>query len=346
MTFTAPLRLRLDGDALIANWKIMAALSGTAMTGAAVKANAYGLGAREVVPRLWQTGCRDFFVAHWGEAEAIADLVPARSISVLNGICEADVASAIKLGAVPVLNTPHQIALWKAAKGTTCHVMLDSGMNRLGLGPEQFSAELLDGLDIDILMSHLASADEDVPQNHEQLQRFVQMASAVSVRRKSLANSAGITLGKGYCFDLTRPGLSLYGGVPTSVLSGAIRQVVFPEARVLQTRQIKAGEKIGYNATRIALDDMRIATIAIGYADGYFRGFSNAGYVWFNGRRLYVVGRVSMDLVIVDATGQEDLSEGCFIGIEYALPQAADVSGMSQYELLTGLASRSERRWE
>lgn len=346
MTFTAPLRLRLDSDALIANWKTMAALSGAAATGAAVKANAYGLGAREVVQRLWQAGCREYFVAHWGEAEALADLVPARSISVLNGICEADVASAIKLGAIPVLNTPRQIALWKAAKGTTCHVMLDSGINRLGLGPEQVSTELLSGLEIDILMSHLASADEDVSQNHEQLQRFVQMASAVSANRKSLANSAGITLGQGYCFDLTRPGLSLYGGVPTTDLSGSIRRVVFPEARVLQMRQIKAGEKIGYNATRVALDDMRIATIAIGYADGYFRGFSNAGYALFENRRLPVVGRVSMDLVIVDATDQEDLDEGCFVGIEYELPQAAKASGMSQYELMTGLASRSERLWE
>ncbi len=345
MTFAAPLRLRLDSDALIANWKMMARMSGAATTGAAVKANAYGLGAREVVQLLWNAGCRDFFVAHWAEAEAIADLVPVNTIAVLNGICEHDVAPALALGAIPVLNTPKQLALWKAAGGSKCHVMLDSGINRLGIGPEQLTNGLLDGLDIDILMSHLASADEKVDQNWEQLLRFSEMSDGIIGRRKSLANSAGIALGDDYHFDLTRPGLALYGGKAVAQYNGVVRQVVFPEARVLQVRTIGAGDSIGYNATHKAASEMRIATLAIGYADGYFRGFSNSGHACFAGKRLPVIGRVSMDLVIVDASHCTEMAEGDFAQLNFELDAASQVSAISQYELLTGIGQRSERIW-
>lgn len=346
MTFPAPSRLRLDGGALIANWKTMARLSGTARTGAAVKADAYGLGAREVVPRLWEAGCRDFFVAHWSEAEAIADLIPAGSIAVLNGICEADIAHARALGAIPVLNTPKQVSLWKAAGGGTCHVMIDSGINRLGLGPEQVFTELLDGLEIDILMSHLASADEDTPQNARQLTSFLEVRQNLAALRVSLANSAGIALGKNYCLDLTRPGLAIYGGVPRLELAEKIEQIVWPEARILQIRRLDAGMPVGYNATFLTSGSATVATISIGYADGYFRGFSNTGFCQYGSRRFPVVGRVSMDLVIVDiTTSDEQLAEGDWLAVEFELEQAARSSGISQYELLTALGHRFERRW-
>ncbi len=346
MKFSPALRLRLDGEALAANWTSMAQLSGTAETGAAVKADAYGLGARAVVPRLWQAGCRDYFVAHWGEAEAIADLVPAARIAVLNGITEADIAPALQLGAIPVLNTPHQIALWKAAGGGRCHVMLDSGMNRLGIGAEQISSTDMASLQIDLLLSHLASADEDVAQNSDQLETFIAMAEGLRPRRKSLANSAGIALGPDYHFDLTRPGLALYGGVASSALTGKVRQTVFPQACVLQTRTIRAGARIGYNATYVAPADMRTATLAIGYADGYLRGFSNSGAVHFQGIPMPVVGRVSMDLLIVDATNCPQLTEGDWVDIDLELSAASTASGVSQYELLTTLGKRAGRRWE
>jgi alanine racemase len=345
LTPRSPLRLRLDGEALVSNWKWLAEQSGAAACGAAVKADAYGLGAREVVPQLSAAGCRDFFVAHWGEAAAIADLVPPDQISVLNGLDADDPAEVLGIGAVPVLNTPQQVSRWKAAGGRRCHVMLDSGINRLGIGPEQWDEDLFDGLEIDILMSHLASADEDVAQNATQLQLFHEMASVISAQRKSLANSAGIMLGADYHFDLTRPGLSLYGGIAREEQSDHIRNVVRPQALVLQVRTLAPGSPVGYNATHICAVETRMATLAIGYADGYWRGFSGKGMARFAGEEMPVLGRVSMDLLIVDASALPQLKEGDWIDIDYDLRSAAEVSGMAQYELLTGLGHRSERLW-
>ena len=341
MSFPAPSRLRLDGAALVANWKYMAKLSGSAATGAAVKANAYGLGAREVAPRLWAAGCRDFFVAHWGEAAEIADLVPAQNIYVLNGICEEDVVQARELGAIPVLNTPAQIALWRASGGGRCHVMLDSGMNRLGLGPEQFNPMLFDGMDIDIAMSHLASADEITSQNAAQLANLIAMSQHIGFRRRSLANSCGITLGADYHFDLTRPGISLYGGL---ALDG-LQQVAYPEARILQVRDLPAGSPVGYNYTYVAKSDIRVATVAMGYADGYVRALSNVGTALVGGVELPVIGRVSMDLVTLDISNAPSLSENDWVTMRFNLDAQAKLSGVSPYELLTGMGSRSDRHW-
>jgi alanine racemase len=345
LTPHAPLKLLLDGEALVSNWRWLAAQSGSAACGAAVKANGYGLGAREIVARLAKAGCRDFFVAHWGEAAAIIDLVPPAQIAVLNGMDGDDPANMIEMGAVPVLNTPQQIARWKAAGGGRCHVMLDSGINRLGLGPEQLEAGLLDGLDIDILLSHLASADEDVAQNPDQLRLFLDMGQGIDARRHSLANSAGIMLGSDYHFDLTRPGLSLYGGIARDEQAGHILPVVRLQASVLQIRELPAGRAVGYNATHICDTPTRVATLAQGYADGYGRGFSGKGMARFDGVEMPVLGRVSMDLLTVDARAASGLKEGDWVDVDYDLRDAALISGKSQYELLTGLGARSERIW-
>lgn len=342
--FASPLRLRLDGDALVSNWRYLKG-QGDADCGAAVKANGYGLGAREVVTRLAAAGCRQFFVAHWGEAAAIADLVPAQQIAVLNGLDADDPTDVLAIGAIPVLNTPMQIARWKAAGGGACHVMLDSGINRLGIGTEQMDAVLLDGLEIDILLSHLASADEDTPQNADQLALFHDMAIGIKSKRKSLANSAGIMLGSDYHFDLTRPGLALYGGIARPQMAEHIRQVVQPRALVLQVRDLPPGALVGYNATYETAVPTRVATLAIGYADGYWRGFSEKGHVIFDGLRLPAIGRVSMDLLLVDANTAPHLAEGDWVDVGFDLPTASAVSGMSQYELLTGIGHRSERNW-
>lgn len=342
---SSPAILRLDGDALVHNWQSMARRSGSAATGAAVKADGYGLGAREVVLRLAQAGCRDFFVAHWAEAASIADLVPPAQIAVLNGAGDGDIALAKAMGAIPVLNTPAQIAAWKAGGGGRCHVMFDSGINRLGIGAEQFGPELFDGLDIDILASHLASADEDVPQNGIQLARFGDIAAKTKSRRRSLANSAGILLGPDYHFDLTRPGLSLYGGIARPEMTDFIKPVVQVSARVQQIRQLAAGEGVGYNAAHVCQAPTRVATLAIGYADGYLRGFSGNGAAFFQEQRLQVIGRVSMDLITVDAAAAPDLVEGDWVNIDYDLVAASGQSGMSQYELLTVLGKRFDRHW-
>lgn len=345
MSPRSPLKLRLDGGALVSNWKWLAAQSGTAACGAAIKADAYGLGAREVVPRLLAAGCKDFFVAHWGEAAAIADLVPPAQIAVLNGLDADDPHDVLNIGATPVLNTPQQVARWKAAGGGRCHVMLDSGINRLGIGPEQLGGPLLDGLQIDILLSHLASGDEDVPQNAVQLRQFVEMGRGIVALHRSLANSAGIMLGPDYHFDLTRPGLSLYGGYQRAEMAGHIRTVAHPQASVLQVRTVPAGSPVGYNAEHICQEETRIATLAIGYADGYRRGFGGKGMTRFAGVEMPVLGRVSMDLLIVDASAVPGLSEGDWVDIDYNLPEASRISGIGQYELLTGLGQRAERVW-
>lgn len=343
--FVLPLRLHLDGDALVSNWRALDSRSGAARAGAAVKANAYGLGAPAVVTRLRDAGCRDFFVAHWGEAEAIADLVPPSWISVLNGIAASDVTAARALGATPVLNTPEQLAIWRNAGGGRCHVMCDSGINRLGLAPQHIIDGALDGMDIDMLMSHLASADTDVAQNSEQLRLFQQCVSATTAQRFSLANSAGIMLGADYHFDLTRPGISLYGGIARAGMEEWIRPVVRLSVRLLQVRSLPAGATVGYNATYVCPEETRVGTLSIGYADGYMRVFSSKGMAWAGGRALPVIGRVSMDLLTLDLKAAPDLREGDWIDVEYDVVTAAALTGLSQYELLTNLGSRFARNW-
>ncbi len=338
----APLRLRLDGDALVQNWRTLDRMSGTAACGAAVKANGYGLGAIEVARRLADAGCRDFFVSNWQEAAELAPL--GLTVSVLHGVREEDMPAAAAGFARPVLNTPRQVARWKAAGGGVCDVMVDTGMNRLGVSADDIAAGLLDGLQIETLMSHLACADEDSPMNERQRVAFAALAGQTSARRMSLANSAGIAL-EGYAFDLTRPGLALYGGIPRAQLGEAIRPVVTPEAQILQRRRVVAGDTVGYNATWTASRVTEVAIINLGYADGYFRGFSDRGSAVVDGKHVPVIGRVSMDLLAIDVTAVAEIEEGAWIALYFALPDAAARSGMSQYELLTGMGARYSRSW-
>lgn len=340
----SPLRLRLSRSALADNWNWLNRQSGNADCGAAIKANAYGLGAPQVLTHLASQGCRDFFVANWAEAIALASVAQGLSVSVLHGVRAEDLAAARAGRARPVLCTPTQVALWKEAGGGACDVMVDTGMNRLGVSPADVASGLLDGLMIETLISHLACADEDVGMNAEQRGCFTALQGKTSARRMSLANSAGICLGRDYAFDLTRPGLALYGGLPRPEAE-AIRQVATPEAQILQRRQVAAGDRIGYNATFVAERDMELAILNIGYADGYFRGFSSKGSARAGNAILPVIGRVSMDLLIVSVDSAPDLAEGDWVSIDFDLPSAAAISGMSQYELLTSLGQRLDRYW-
>ena len=344
--FPAPLRLRLDGDALVSNWRWLAARSGSAACGAAIKADGYGLGAAQVMRRLLQAGCRDFFVSNWNEAAAVEPLLAdGIGLSVLHGVRSEDMARARASRARPVLNTPEQVARWKGAGGGPCDVMIDTGMNRLGLDWRGDIAGLTDGLMLETLLSHLASADEDSDFNGRQLARFVYVKDGVAAHRFSFANSAGICLGADYAFDLTRPGLALYGGIPREEADGPIRPVVAPQAQILQRRRVIAGDSIGYNTTFTATADIDVAILNIGYADGYLRGFSGKGAVMLDGVVMPVLGRVSMDLLAVDVSARADVAEGDWLTIAYALPHAARTSGLSQYELLTGLGARFDRLW-
>ena len=337
------LRLRLDSNALQNNWRWLQRAAGVP-AGAAVKADGYGLGAREVTRLLAQAGCRDFFVSSWAEAEALGQLPEGAELIVLHGVGPEDVKAALAIDARPVLNTAEQVGRWKeVAPGTACDVMIDTGMNRLGLRADEI--DLLDGLEIHTLHSHLACADEDSAMNAVQRDRFAAVAATVNAGRYSLANSAGICLGRDYAFDLVRPGLALYGGIPRDEAVGHIAQVAFPEAEVVQRRTIKAGETCGYGATWTAEADTEAAIVNIGYADGYLRSFAGGGSASASGKPLPLIGRVSMDLVALDASSAPDLREGDWVTLDYDLPSAAEASGLSQYELLTGLSDRLERRW-
>ena len=338
-----PLRLTVDRTAIQENWRWLQQRAGVA-AGAAIKADGYGLGARETAHALYQTGCRDFFVSTWAEAEALGPLPVGTSIVVLHGVGPKDVEAALSPFARPCLNSAEQVARWKEiAPGRPCDVMVDTGMNRLGLRPTEIG--LLSGLEIDTLHSHLACADEDSPMNAMQLERFRAVISAVPARRYSMANSAGIGLGLDYSFDLVRPGISIYGGIQRQEFDGSIREVARVDAEIVQRRMIPAGESCGYGATFVAHEDTEAAILNIGYADGYLRGFSSRGSAFAGEFALPVLGRVSMDLIAVGCAAAPELREGDWVEIDYDLPNASKQSGLSQYELLTTLGSRFERHW-
>ena len=338
-----PLRLTVDIEALQSNWRWLAETAGT-VCGAAIKADGYGLGAKETLVSLHQAGCRDFFVTTWDEVERLGVIPDDASVAVLHGVRPNDLDGGLHPGCRPVLNSVEQVARWRAeGQGRPCDVMVDTGMNRLGLRTDELAA--LDGLVIDTLHSHLACADEDHGLNATQLQRFREIVAAVPARRYSLANSAGICLGRDYSFDLVRPGLALYGGIPRREAEGYIRQVARVEAEVVQRRTIRAGESCGYGATFAAEADTEAAIVNIGYADGYLRGFSSSGWGYAGEFTLPVLGRVSMDLIALGCDSAPGISEGDWVEIDYKLPDASAASGLSQYELLTTLGSRFERRW-
>jgi alanine racemase len=335
------LRLRIDHEALAANWRVLDAMSGAAATGAAVKADCYGLGVDACVPVLRDAGCEQFFVAHWSEVEAVIKHVPAPQIAALHGPMRgADVDYAQATGVVPVINSIEQAQRWNVRGGGRCHLMIDTGINRLGVSPDELSAPEIQALTVDTLISHLASADEDSPMNARQLDAFRACLPMVRHNRASLANSAGAALGPDYAFDLTRPGLALYGGIPRSELEDVIRQVAFIEAAIIQTRTIDRGGSVGYNCTFTAERSMRVATVSIGYADGFLRVRGPGGVLRHEGRDLPILGKVSMDMIVVDLANAPDLHEGDWLEVPFNLPDVAQQSSVSQYELLTTIGRR------
>jgi alanine racemase len=338
------LRLQLDKEALASNWRALDRLSGGARAGAAVKADAYGLTVARAVPVLREAGCTDWFVAHWSEVADLAALVPPEQIAVLHGPIHAeDCAYARALGVRPVVNSPVQARLWLESGGGPCDLMVDTGINRLGLPMSALGDELVARLEVVTAMSHLACADEDHPLNATQLARTREAFAAIPARRRSLANSAGIALGADYAFDLTRPGISLYGGVQRGELAGEIRQVVTPQAAILQVRELQAGDSVGYNAAFTAETPMRAGVVSLGYADGYLRAWSGKGALRCGEAELSLLGKVSMDMVVVDLAEAPQLREGDWLDVAYDLREASAASGLSQYELLTTLGRRFRR---
>jgi alanine racemase len=333
--------LTIDSAALAANWRALDTLSGGAAAGAAVKADCYGLGVDPCVPVLRDAGCETFFVAHWSEVAAVIRHVPPQQVAVLHGpLTDAECDYARATGVVPVINSLEQAERWAASGGGTCHLMVDTGINRLGIAPDEASDQRIAALDIDILMSHLASADEDNATNPRQLAALQGVAGHIAHRRLSFANSAGIALGSPYALDLTRPGLALYGGVPRPELAGHIRPVAQVEAALIQTRNLAAGDGVGYNAAFTAPGPMRVGTVSMGYADGFLRVRGPGNALMHDGRTLPILGKVSMDMIVVDLTAAPDLAAGDWLQVPYDLADAAQQSAVSPYEMLTTIGNR------
>lgn len=335
-------RLTVDLGALVANWRVFAAAGGSADCGAAVKADGYGLGAREVAAALVGAGCRALFVAHWREAAALENLPGEVRVAVLHGAGECDMAAALVSRATPVLVTARQVVAWRQT-GRACDVMVDTGLNRLGLSPAEAVSGLLDGLAIETLHSHLACAEDAAsPLNERQRAAFAEVAGQVPARRLALANSAGVGLGPGFTLGLTRPGIGLFGG-GRAPGGGRLAAVAGLSARVLQLRAVAAGAPVGYGATFVAARATQLATVGLGYADGWPRALSNRGWARVGGVRCPVVGRVSMDLTIFDVTDAPGVGEGDWIDLDFDLAATAAAAERSEYELLTGLGARYAR---
>jgi len=350
--------LSIDLEAIAANWRDLCARHPSGPVAAVAKADAYGLGAAEVVPRLVAEGCRHVFVAQLAEAVALRPrLGEGVLVAVLNGVTPGSEEVFIRERIVPVLNDPGQVALWRSAARAAGRALpallhVDTGMNRLGLSARDVErlaedAQSFAGIDLLYVMTHFVSSElpED-PLNVAQVARFATTRARLPAARTSLANSSGIFLGPLGASDLARPGAALYGINPTPGRANPMRCVVSLDAPVLQVREVAAGETVGYNATWRAERPSRIATVAAGYADGYLRSLSGRGVAFFRGRLVPLVGRVSMDLLTFDVTDAPDLASGHtlrLLGPELPPDALAERAGTNAYEILTALGERYAR---
>ncbi|HMA49470.1 MAG TPA: alanine racemase [Magnetospirillaceae bacterium] len=352
--------LTIDLGALRANYRAVRAAAAPAVTGAVVKADAYGLGADRVVPALYQEGCRNFFVAQLGEALALRPILPADArLFVMNGLQPGTERACLEAGITPMLNSLEQVAKWSAlgvaaAARLPAVLQFDSGMSRLGLPPmeaRRLAAEpaLLAGIEPLYAMSHLASADDLAePQNQEQLAAMREVRALFPALPLCLANSAGIFLGPDFHGALVRPGIALYGGVPNPAAAQVIQPVVRLDVPVIQTRIVPAGTRIGYGGDFVAPSEMRLAAIEAGYADGLPRHLGGFGAAFHEGVRLPMVGRVSMDSTVIDISalppGTLHLgSKVELIGPHQSLDQLAVLADTIAYEILTRLGRRYQR---
>ena len=355
-------RVTVDLGALVSNWRELAQFAGSAATSAVVKGDAYGVGLEAAARALSKAGCQTFFVALPEEGLRLRAAVRNATIYVLNGLMPECAAAYTSAKLRPVLGTWSEIEEWAELRGNGINVgsaiHVDTGMHRLGLTPGEFrqlsqERDLLAAIFPDLIMSHLASADTpDHSLNRIQLAAFRAVCVLLPDIPASLANSGGIMLGSDYHFDLVRPGIALYGG---AFVGGAspMRPVVTLEARILQIRDIKSGESVGYGAAETAAQDSRIAVVAVGYADGYHRRAGStdvqAGAQGFlHGCYLPLIGRVSMDLIAIDVTGLSRVGRGDWIeliGPNVPLDEVAHHAGTIGYEILTALGCRYSRRY-
>jgi len=347
-------RLDIDLEAVRRNFRRVRALAPGAEPWPVVKANAYGIGAREVVRTLTRDGARAFFTATLAEAEALKDVAQGAPLYLLNGLPAGAARDVALAGARPVINSRAQLREWlTVAKDRPCALQLDTGINRTGMPQAEFEAAMAAGeisaLKLDLFMSHLACADEQAhPMNEAQLARFLSQAARLPSVRLSLSASAGATLAPRFHLDVTRPGVGLYGGNPLSGAPNPFEPVLRLSAPILQLRDIKPGETVGYGGTFTAQRPTRIATIAIGYADGVPRALSNKGEAFVSGARVAYAGRVSMDLITLDVTDVPSCAVGDTVELlnhQYTVDDMAAAAGTPPYEILNRLGWRYQRAW-
>ncbi|MBN2760058.1 MAG: alanine racemase [Rhodobacteraceae bacterium] len=339
----AQAQLQIDLRALAANWQALDAKT-SVETAATVKANGYGLGAGRVARALAEAGARRFFVAVAEEGEAVrAALGPDLPIHVYGGHMAGDADVIRDAGLIPMLNSVEQLTRhFEALPGHPFGIQLDTGMNRLGMEPGEWAsvAEIALAQGPVLIMSHLACADEpDHAMNAQQLKTFRELTDGAGVPR-SLSATGGVLLGRDYHFDLTRPGIGLYGGMPFA----EARPVVRLSIPVIQTRIVQAGESVGYGNSFVAECDMRVATIAAGYADGIQRALSGKATLWAGDTPCPLLGRVSMDLLTIDVSRVDGPVEALdLLGPHQGVDALANVIGTIGYEVLTGLGQRYKR---
>ncbi|RMF11149.1 MAG: alanine racemase [Alphaproteobacteria bacterium] len=363
--------LEIDLDAIERNYQRFVRTLGAAECGATVKADAYGLGVAHVAPVLWDAGCRTFFVATPAEGIELRDILPEATIYIFNGAPRDWEYHFIESRLIPVLNSLSDISAWATfarAMGATpapAALHFDSGMNRLGLSAAEVETLVAEPhrapFDIPCVMSHLACADKpDEDMTARQRDRFAAAAEAfIEARcdaglgddrpRLSLANSAGILIDESYHFDLARPGIGLYGGNPFTDRPSPVDNVIRLRGRILQIREVSPPDTVGYGATHEVTGPGRIATVDVGYGDGYLRCFGEGnGWAVINGHRVPVAGRVSMDSHALDITALplDDCGVGTMVdllGGPVPLDDVVKTTGLSGYELLTLLGHRYNR---
>ena len=354
---SAPAILEIDLAAVVANWRLLCRHHPSGAVAGVVKADGYGLGAQHVAPALYAAGCRHFFVALLDEALAIRAGLPGAMVAVLGGPLPGSEPDYTANDITPVLNNLAELDAWAATarqSGRSLPGLLhvDTGMSRLGLDPRELGILQADhtrlaGIDLRYVMTHLVSSeDPDDPLNHRQAERFARACAGLPPAARSFANSSGIFLGAAWGSDLARPGAALYGINPTPGRPNPMRQTVRLTARVLAVRDISPGDSVGYNATWRAGQPSRIATIGVGYADGWHRSLSGRGTAIFDGTPLPLVGRVSMDLTTFDATDHPAVQPGSMLellGPTQTPDDVAAAAGTNGYEVLTSLGRRFHR---
>ncbi len=348
--------VEIDLAALKSNWLALKAAAHGAEVAAPIKGEAYGLGLEPCAKALWAAGCRSFYVARPLEGEALRAVLPEANITVLDGLYPHQSAFYLKHRLIPAVTSIAEANDWaREGQGAPCTMHVDTGINRLGLSISDYAQILRDHpkLNIAYVMSHLACSDEPHhPMNEAQRQRFAEVRALAPRIKASFANSSGIYLDKAYAHDQVRPGVALYGGNPLPGHTNPMKTVATLKARVMQIRDLQAGDTLGYSATWTATQPTRVALLGAGYRDGIPRKLSSQrndgpGHVFLNGKRCPIVGRVSMDMMAVDVTSvnveTSDWAE--IFGKNIPVDEAAGWAQTISYELLTHLGSRYARHY-